>query len=215
MKSKFHNKNFAPSLAFIVRFKATRKWPIAMFVCQLYGISRSHVQRSPNVVVYGCCSFYGLYILYSLYSDPSVIEYSSVNQIIVEGDNVTLHCNATGNPAPNITWTKDGSPTVLYQEETYNIVNIQRQAAGDYTCTAWNGVGEKTNATATVTVHCESHFHCTPGILLVSVIICVDMPNFNLFPSKASPLVLPILAASLNLVVAYLALIPSLIKIIF
>ena len=77
------------------------------------------------------------------------------SKIVVEGVNVTLYCNATGNPAPNITWTKDGSSTVLYQGETYNIVNIQRQATGDYTCTAWNGVGGKTNVTATVNVHCE------------------------------------------------------------
>ena len=76
----------------------------------------------------------------------------------VEGENVTLHCNATGNPAPNITWTKDRSPTVLYQGKTYRIGNIQRRAAGDYTCTAWNGVGDKTNATAAVTVYCESNF---------------------------------------------------------
>ena len=84
-----------------------------------------------------------------------MIESSPVNQVIVEGSNVTLHCNATGNPTPNITWTKDGSPTVLYQGETYSIVNIQRQAAGDYTCTAWNGADEQKNATVTVTVHCK------------------------------------------------------------
>jgi len=84
---------------------------------------------------------------------PSMIESSPVNQVIVERSNVTLHCNATGNPTPNITWTKDGSSTVLYQGEAYSIVNIQRQAAGEYTCTAWNGVGERKNVSATVTVH--------------------------------------------------------------
>ena len=30
MKTNFHNKNFALSLAFTVRFKASRKWPIKM-----------------------------------------------------------------------------------------------------------------------------------------------------------------------------------------
>ena len=88
-------------------------------------------------------------------SDPSVIDTSPASTTVLEGNNVTLHCNATGNPAPNITWTKDGSSTELYQGEAYSIVNIQRQAAGDYTCTTWNGVGEMTNATATITVHCE------------------------------------------------------------
>ena len=88
-------------------------------------------------------------------SDPSVIDTSPASSTVLEGNHVTLHCNATGNPAPNITWTKDGGSTVLYQGEPYSIVNIQRQAAGDYTCTTWNGVGEMTNATATITVHCE------------------------------------------------------------
>ena len=87
--------------------------------------------------------------------DPSVIQSSPVNEIVREGGNIILHCNATGNPTPNITWTKDGSSTVLYQGETYSIVNIQRQAAGDYTCTPWNGVGQQQNATATVTVNCK------------------------------------------------------------
>ena len=84
-----------------------------------------------------------------------MISQNPSSKVVVEGENVTLHCNATGNPAPNITWTKDDSFTVLHQGDTYSIINTRRQAAGDYTCTAWNGVGERTNATATVTVHCE------------------------------------------------------------
>ena len=99
-------------------------------------------------------------------SDPSSIDTRLVNLTVLEGSNITLHCNATGNPASNITWSKDGSQTVLHHGETYNIVNIQRQAAGDYTCTAWNGVGEKVNATATVTVHCELRF-------VFCIMICV------------------------------------------
>lgn len=84
-----------------------------------------------------------------------MIESAPVDQVVLESSNLTLHCNATGNPKPNITWTKDGSSTVLYQGETYSIVNIQRQAAGDYKCTARNGVGAQKNVTASVTVHCE------------------------------------------------------------
>ena len=34
MKTNFHNKNFALSLAFIMRFQATRKWSIERFGCK-------------------------------------------------------------------------------------------------------------------------------------------------------------------------------------
>ena len=91
-------------------------------------------------------------------SDPSAIDSGMVNLTVLEGSNITLHCNATGKPTSNITWTKDGSPTVLHRGETYSIVNIQKQAAGDYTCTAWNGVDERTNTTATITVHCKLYY---------------------------------------------------------
>ena len=92
------------------------------------------------------------------HSDPALIESAPVDQVALEKDNVTLHCNATGNPTPNITWTKDNSSSVLHQGDIYSIVNITRDAAGNYTCTAWNGVGEQKKAIAEVTVHCELIF---------------------------------------------------------
>ena len=93
------------------------------------------------------------------YSDPSLIESAPVSQVVLEGNNLTLHCNASGNPTPNITWTKEDSPSVLHQGITYSIVDIGRNAAGNYTCTAWNGVGGQKKATAAITVHCE--FPCS------------------------------------------------------
>ena len=88
-------------------------------------------------------------------TDESAIDLALSDITVVEGDNVTLHCNATGIPTPNITWTKDSTLTVIHQGETYNVADIERKAAGDYTCRAWNGVGKQANATASVTVHCE------------------------------------------------------------
>ena len=46
MVTNFHNKNFALSLAFIMRFKATRKWPIGqsgqVLLCWMKLLTRSH-----------------------------------------------------------------------------------------------------------------------------------------------------------------------------
>ena len=94
-------------------------------------------------------------IIFGYNADPSVITFAPANQSVLEGGNLTLYCNATGNPAPNITWTKDSSSTVVHQGETYSIVNIQRQAAGDYKCTAWNKVGTQKTGLSTVTIHCK------------------------------------------------------------
>ena len=89
------------------------------------------------------------------FSDASAIKSAPGNQVVLEGNSLTLHCNASGNPSPNITWTRDKSSSVLHQGNIYNILNIHRDATGYYTCTACNGVGEQQNATAVVTVHCE------------------------------------------------------------
>ena len=83
------------------------------------------------------------------------MESSSSNTVVTEGSNVTLHCNATGNPAPNITWRRNGIWTVLHQRQSYIMYNVNRKQAGNYICSAWNGIGNKKNATVMVIVHCK------------------------------------------------------------
>jgi len=60
--------------------------------------------------------------LHSLYGPSSInttisisvgvsptISYSSKNQTIATGDTAMLHCEADGDPAPHVTWDKDGA----------------------------------------------------------------------------------------------------------
>lgn len=61
---------------------------------------------------------------------PALIESAPVNQVFLKKENVILHCNATGNSTPNITWSKDKSSSVLNQGDVYSFVNIPRDAAG-------------------------------------------------------------------------------------
>ena len=45
-------------------------------------------------------------------SDPPSIERQRDTPVVIGlvGDDITLTCNATGNPPVNITWTKNGIP---------------------------------------------------------------------------------------------------------
>lgn len=79
--------------------------------------------------------------------------------IAVEGGNVSLSCNASGKPAPVITWIQVGDSKVLAQGSSISVVNITRPGIPDsmiqYQCTASNGVESPVKAVANVTVHCK------------------------------------------------------------
>ena len=77
---------------------------------------------------------------------------------VVEDDNITLTCNASGKPDPSVTWTKLGRSEVLSNTSLLTIVNVSRPGTPDhmiqYQCTASNGVGTPSTATVNITVHC-------------------------------------------------------------
>ena len=76
---------------------------------------------------------------------------------------MTFSCNASGNPVPTITWTRNGSvltSSVLRisfgaesREMTITIVN--RTDRGEYRCVANNSVGNVTSNAATLHVQCK------------------------------------------------------------
>ena len=70
---------------------------------------------------------------------------------------VTLSCNATGKPVPNITWTRvrengTDSGELPSLDGFYVISNISRSSSGTYRCTASNGVGYPAYQTTEVIV---------------------------------------------------------------
>ena len=79
--------------------------------------------------------------------------------IVLEGNNATLTCNASGIPFPVITWNLAGTLGVLSQNTVFTAVNITRPGTPSdelhYQCTATNGFGNAAVDNATITVHCK------------------------------------------------------------
>ena len=87
------------------------------------------------------------------------------SQTVREGDNVTLLCDATGNPKPTISWTIDGStvnikvhPRVSLGPDNKQLTvrNVKRKDNNhQYRCLANNDVETVTSNAASLNVQCE------------------------------------------------------------
>ena len=72
------------------------------------------------------------------------------------GQNLTLTCIASGDPLPEVTWSKMGQALRLFNVTgpVLHLVNITREDVGSYKCTARNKVGEAFR-TAVVNIACK------------------------------------------------------------
>ncbi|XP_070491540.1 protein amalgam-like [Chironomus tepperi] len=74
---------------------------------------------------------------------------------VKKGSPVRLECSATGNPMPNITWTRKNNLLPNGEEKfvspSYVIENMDRHKGGTYICTANNGVGQ--TASSQISLH--------------------------------------------------------------
>ena len=83
-------------------------------------------------------------------------------QIDMEGEqNVTLRCNASGDPLPNVTLTKVGvvQDQLNFSGHRLHIINLKRTDVGLYRCTANNGFGSEASRVSVVNVRCKAAFH--------------------------------------------------------
>ena len=92
-----------------------------------------------------------------------MVEINETAATVVEGQSITLYCNATGKPHPTLTWTMGGSLVVLSNKTVLNTGILNRNDAIDniiqYQCTASNGVESPATAVANITVHCKYCLH--------------------------------------------------------
>ena len=100
-----------------------------------------------------------------------IVSHPQANVTKEEGSNLTLFCNATGNPTPIMLWTKDGSPihknfgiSFLIHNRLLKISNVHRTDSGHYRCVANNSLGNDTSNIATVDIQCKFLSHYCIGM---------------------------------------------------
>lgn len=87
---------------------------------------------------------------------PPSIDKGPTNKTVNESSDLELFCNATGNPPPNITWSKVAVPPVqLSFDEVLTVKNTNKTDSGVYQCRASNGIGSDAFASSVVTVRCK------------------------------------------------------------
>ena len=115
-----------------------------------------------------------------VYVNSSLQASSNQDTTINEGHTLDLDCDASNSiPHASVEWLSPEGINVS-NERILEIMNIQRSAAGIYTCVATYPIsGATMNSTVNVTVQCECHDACTYKIIIYihKKVICVWRGN--------------------------------------
>ena len=92
-------------------------------------------------------------------TDPPSIFPGTKSFNITEGEDIELECRSDGHPPPIVTWKRIGGLTAditFKPGQRLTIKNASRSTAGDYLCTASNGIGDLQASTLiNVNVFCK------------------------------------------------------------
>ena len=88
-----------------------------------------------------------------------------------EGEEVTLSCEAIGNPEPTISWNQNGAPLntgikLSDDQKQLTIEKLRKEDSGEYRCVAFNSLGIATSNPATVNVQCKKLHSSTKRYIL-------------------------------------------------
>ena len=95
-------------------------------------------------------------------SDRPEITKHPQNVTVAERNNVTLTCNATGNPEPQFSWFKventvksNNRINMSAKTSHLTITDVNRHDSGGYLCVAHNEVGNDTSIIVILDVQCK------------------------------------------------------------
>ena len=99
----------------------------------------------------------GVILLIYVSVPPRITEFPVRQSSATVGTNLTLTCNASGDPTPNVNWTKEGETAAEFNVSGHklHLVNVKREDFGSYKCTADNGYGTPATSLAVVNVKCK------------------------------------------------------------
>ncbi|XP_066024509.1 fibroblast growth factor receptor 2 isoform X3 [Pocillopora verrucosa] len=101
---------------------------------------------------------------------PGITDPPEPKPLLAIRENHTLTCNASGDPLPNISWTKDGIPVDRFYVTGYQLylLDVKLEDVGSYRCTASNGYGDNATSVSIVGIRCNDCLIRSVGIALQS-----------------------------------------------
>ena len=129
-----------------------------------YSISVNPLVENTNVTIRRDTKYHIKQFLLLFHTELPLITIHPERKTPMQGEMMTLSCNATGNPEPSISWVKDGSPINSNSRINFSqgnkrltITNISKTDSGKYRCVARNRVGNDTlNSRVDVLCMCQT-----------------------------------------------------------
>lgn len=122
---------------------------------------------------------------------PEITDPPELKPLLAIRENHTLICNASGDPLPNISWTKDGIPVDRFYVTDYqlDLFDVKLEDVGSYRCTASNGFGDNATSVSIVGIRCNDCLNRSIGITLLSEVWTSALNNresieFKILESK-------------------------------
>ena len=128
------------------------KWGVALRALFLFVCAAAAAKRKNSLARWmGNEEWCNLFYL----SEAPVINLSLEGKYYIEGSPVTIDCEASGKPLPDVAWIRNGVlESSGKKAASLKFDNINRTDAGQYTCEANNSV-EVTSSDTTIVVYCK------------------------------------------------------------